>query len=170
MSTFFSLLRFWGGHLAYRAVALYTVVFTTVQIEALYEVAWLIAYLVTVNFVAFMAYFVDKLIAPIGRMPLLKYIFNIRAPNNFLFLELGVLGGGIGALYGIHLNNHKTSEEYRWRRIQLWLINWIVFAGLIFLIWAAVISFADLNAMIGSVVVRFFNLGGWVVGLFSLLG
>lgn len=165
--TFFSILRFWGGHLAYRLVALYSIVFATVQIEALYEVAWLVAYLVTVNFVAFMIYFLDKLIAPIGRIPLLKYIFNIRAPNNFLFFELGMLGGGIGALYGIHLNDHKTSEEYRWRRIQLWFINWVLFAGLLFLLWAAVISYTELNAFIGGVVLSFFNVVQWVVDSFS---
>ena len=158
----FELVRFWVANLSYRLVAMSAITFTTYQIWELYELAWLFAYLVTVNLVTFLIYFFDKLIAPIGQMPILKYLFNIRAPNSFLFWELSLLGGGIGAVYGIYLNDHKTSEEYRWKRLQLWFINWIVFAGLLFILWAAVVPFADLNALIGGIILTLMSTGEFI--------
>lgn len=59
-----------------------------------------IAYLVVVNLVAFALMGIDKQKAKKG-----KY----RIPEKTLFLS-AILGGSIGAMYGMHLFRHKTKH------------------------------------------------------------
>ena len=60
----------------------------------------MIAYLVVVNLVAFALMGIDKQKAKKG-----KY----RIPEKTLFLS-AILGGSIGAMYGMHLFRHKTKH------------------------------------------------------------
>jgi uncharacterized membrane protein YsdA (DUF1294 family) len=69
------------------------------------------AYAVAINFATLLLYRIDKWISPLENAP--------RVPNVLLVLS-ALAGGSGGAIFGVAAG-HKTSREYLWLRVLLWV-------------------------------------------------
>ena len=76
---------------------------------------YLIIYLIIINIITFIMYFLDKFKA--------KYHWY-RTPEKIL-LFLGGLGGCVGGLLGMYIFRHKTKKIYFYVINYLFLIIWI---------------------------------------------
>ncbi len=112
--------------------------YVTVWAYNWFGLAWWLAYLVGINVAAYLIYALDKSIVKIfggddeddekKDGPRKKVL---RAPENILAWGFILGGGGVGALYGMVLSNHKVRKK-RFHRKLLWAFS--IFFGLSFVI------------------------------------
>ena len=76
---------------------------------------YLIIYLIIINLLTFIMYFLDKFKA--------KYHWW-RTPEKVL-LFMGVIGGSIGGIVGMHIFRHKTKKIYFYIINYLCLLIWV---------------------------------------------
>lgn len=72
------------------------------------------AYLIGINLVTFLLYWYDKQVSSAGQE-------RSRIPN-WLLLGFALVGGSLGAMFGIHVLHHKAGRKYLWFRLIFWII------------------------------------------------
>lgn len=112
--------------------------YVTVWAYDWFGLAWWLAYLIGINVAAYLIYALDKSIVKMfggddeddekKDGPRKKVL---RAPENILAWGFILGGGGVGALYGMILSNHKVSKKEFHRKL---LLAFSIFFGLSFLI------------------------------------
>ncbi len=79
---------------------------------------YLIIYLIIINAITFIMYFIDKFMAK-------KHSYRI--PEKILFL-MALLGGAVGGILGMCINRHKT------RKIMFYIWNILCMVGWMYLL------------------------------------
>lgn len=80
----------------------------------------MIWYLIGINFVTFVVYGLDKVLA----------IKKMRRISEYSLFVLSFFGGSIGALLGMKIFHHKTKKSIFWILNFSFLVMWIIYLSI----------------------------------------